>query len=777
MGLGGVRKSRPFSLQEAVTQIFRRWYLVLLLGIAGSAAIYLLRDRFRPSFESEASFRVIRVVKAPVVDSEVQLPVEEPPEPAVLAANLLDEALTNESLESLFKAKPEVFADELEQGRQSYIDYLRKHAKLEPKTEKLYGVLARGRSPQQARELASWITEEAIRTYRQQQTERYRTLAKFTRRQADAASKKLTDHENGMVEFLRQYPDLLVGALDRDRRLTTAGPDRMRVQAVLQQAGRALSTKDPALRSLMEQRNRLRSELRSLANADEPSHSKGSVKLRELNQAKGRLNQLKAEGLADDHPLVKQARREVERLEKEVGKIEPGRETQSSAYSARVRRKLREIDRKLSKRLKRQRSSPRLEAKWGEMVREQQLLLGQFSSLDRLASSASFSNRLGDSEAKHLANLVEPASTPGSPTGVKPKMVLAGGCALSFLLGLGIALLFGRLDRKLYHPHEVEPLLGNPLLAVLERQRQSMDKLDPASQRLIAWSDREDEVEVGVRLPEEGEGPAQRDRDQDALIDDGGLLALPPARGDDSDALVPQTSGAVVLDNLLEEDRAVSLRIRSVIASAPSAPGLFLATEPRGPGADQMRLLASRLEEVDEHPCRVVVVTSWEPRVGRTTLAANLALAMAESRRRTLLVDTCGGDATLTRLFGLRPGEVPSLYEQLSSQMAGSMEPWTLYKVAEALSVIPAGAEAHPMAPMLSTLAFGELVDQLKLIFDVLIFDSVALSEVADAVVLQQHADAVVALVARKRSTLSGFAELTRQIDPHRLRGVVFNRK
>ena len=72
--------------------------------------------------------------------------------------------------------------------------------------------------------------------------------------------------------------------------------------------------------------------------------------------------------------------------------------------------------------------------------------------------------------------------------------------------------------------------------------------------------------------------------------------------------------------------------------------------------------------------------------------------------------------------------------------------------------------------------AFAELVDQLKSIFDVLIFDSVALDRGSDAVVLQQQADTVLAVVRRKRSKLTGFAELSRQIDPPRLSGVVFNR-
>ena len=776
----GVSSSRPFTLLEAFSQVLRRCYIVLLVGAVGAAGTYVLKDHFRPSYESEASFRILRAVQAPMVDSQVRIPVEDPPEPAVLATSLRDEALASQSFDALFAAHPKVFAAELARGREDYVTFLRKHAKLEPKTEKLYGVVARGKSPEQAREFVAWIVSRAMTSYRSMQTERAKTLSKFTGGQADKAKRKLTEHEDKMIAYLRQHPDLLVGALDRDRRLSTAGPDRMRVQAVLRRAGSSLSDKDPALRALMEQRNRLRAELRSLEDADDTAPSSGAARLKELNQAKARLNALKVQGLGEDHPTVKQAKREISRLEAAALAARPGQATRTSAYTARVRAKLKEIDKKLGKKLKRTTTSPRLEARWGEMVREQRLLLGSYDSLNRLASSAAYSNQLGDAEAKLLAKPVETATTPKQPIGVKPKMILAAGCALSLLLGLGLALVIGGFDRKIYGDHEVVPLLGRPLLAVLERQSKGQltrgaAKPDEAEERLMAWSKTEEEVEVGVRLPADGgEARPTPVGDFDSLIDDGGVLALPPGRGEaEGGPLVKAAS--MNIGNILEEDRAVTLRIRTVVTTAPAAAGLFLTTAPRSAGADQMRLLANRLQDQAE-PSQVVVVCSWEPGVGRTTLAANLALAMAESRRRTLLIDTCGGDAALTRLFGLRPEEETSLYAQLSARMAGTTETWSLYKVAEALSVIPAGTEPRPMAPMLSSLAFAELVDQLKSIFDVLIFDSVALDRGSDAVVLQQQADTVLAVVRRKRSKLTGFAELSRQIDPPRLKGVVFNR-
>lgn len=770
-------KSRPPTLVELVTQALRRWTIILLVGAVGVGAAYLLKDRFRLAYEADAAIRVQRHLKPPRVDTEVQVPMDDPPEPESIATTLMDEAASVESLGALFAARPDLFgASAGDAARAARIKLARKYIKIFPKTERHYAVEVEAPTPQQARALADWVAGRAVQAFRTLQLERYKTLARFTRKQADQARQALNRHEDAMIAFLRQHPGLLVRAMNKDRRLAASGPDRMRVQAVLRRAGTALGGKDAALARLLEQRNRLRGELRSIEHSDDEGAGPGASKLRQLRAAVTRVSELRARGLSDDHPSVKQARRQVERLRRETAALQPGQASGTSAYAARVQARLREVERSIAARLRRKAgtSSARLEARWGEMTREQRLLLRQYDGLRRLATSADFGDKLGDFEADNLARVIETASLPTRPTGIKPWMLIAAGGALSLLAGLLLALLIGGLDRKIYRAAEVEPIVRQPLLATLPRQSraeaargQRRPEVVQANQRLMAWSRDEGKVEVGVKLPADPRGPG----DAEGLIGDGGLLALPPAR--DGQALVPVDS--VVLDNLLEDHRAVTLTIHSVPCSAPTAPGLFITTAPQGPGADQVRLLASRLVEARQPPCRVVVVASWEPGAGRTTVAANLALALAESRRRTLLVDACGGDASLTRLLGLRPSAETALYRQLSDHMAGTAEGWTLYKVAEALSVIPADTEARPMAPMLSSVAFAEMVEQLQAVFDVLVFDSVAVSRVSDAVVLQQQADAVVPVVRRKRSRLPGLRELHRQLDAHRLHGVVFN--
>jgi Mrp family chromosome partitioning ATPase/uncharacterized protein involved in exopolysaccharide biosynthesis len=764
-----IAKWRPFSLVEVLLHLLRRWHVVLLVGALGSSATWLLKDRFRPAYRSEASVRITRALRAPQLDSNVYIPKEDPIEPEGLARTMLEEATTSTSLDKLFAGHPSLFEEELRRGRGRYVDYLRKHARVQPRTDTLYGLEAWSWTPQQAQAVAAWIATSAMVTYQRLMLERSQTLARFTRAQADQSARDLTKHQEKMVAFLKANPTLLVSALTQDRRLTATGPDRLRVEAtrrVLQVAGSAIGAGDAALRTLLEERTRLQSERRSLESA---APSEGASKLSELQQAQSQLNQLRAQGLGGEHPSVKQALRVVARLEAEAKAVRPGQATKAGDLNTRVQAKLREIDRKIQGKLKRTQAMPRQEAQWGELEREHRLLLQHQEGFARLAATAAFRSGLGSFESKDLARIADEAGLPTAPKGARLWMVIAAGIAFSLLLGVAAAVLIGCFDRKLYSPAEVKSLVGVPLLAQLVRQGQAdvqRAASEPAvNEKLLAWSRKEEEVVVGVRPPEQQQGPeGQR------LLGGRERLALPPH---EQEAMVAAQS--MIMGDLLGVEQTFDLRIRSVIAAAPLAPGVFVSNAPRSQGADQMRLLASRLQDVHESPFHVIVLGSWETQVGRSTVAANLALALAEARRRTLLIDCCEGDATLTRLLGLRPEAGTTLYEQLAVRLAGTMESWTVHKIAEALSVIPAGNVRRPMGPMLSSAAFTELVGQMRTVYDVLLFDCLPLSRSSDAVVLNQQADAVVLALRRRRSTLAGAAKVLHELGHERLVGAVFN--
>jgi capsular exopolysaccharide synthesis family protein len=153
---------------------------------------------------------------------------------------------------------------------------------------------------------------------------------------------------------------------------------------------------------------------------------------------------------------------------------------------------------------------------------------------------------------------------------------------------------------------------------------------------------------------------------------------------------------------------------------------------------------------------QTVVVTSAAPAEGKSTTAANLALTMAQAKRRTLLIDADLRRPQQHRLFDLdlEPGLVQILEENeppLGFQQSA---------VAENLFVLPAGAlpeadmraeasviAASSPAEILGSKRMRDVLEALRGQFDVIIIDTPPVLATTDAVLLSTQADATLIVV------------------------------
>ena len=257
--------------------------------------------------------------------------------------------------------------------------------------------------------------------------------------------------------------------------------------------------------------------------------------------------------------------------------------------------------------------------------------------------------------------------------------------------------------------------------------------------------------------------------------------ALPPANA----RLQPQSTiiitdviffliGGVVVSFLLE---ALDTGLRSIseIESITELPSLAVIPRARRSSADEASSLSTAQRNISiltqtksqfaeafrslrtslllsntSHPPKFILFTSATPSEGKTTVASNLACAMAQGTSRVLLIDADLRRPNIHHRFGLN-GKVG-----LATVLTGAttLED-TVQRIAELpnLDILPSGPVPPFPTEMLSSEAMTALFEHCEKIYDYIIIDTPPILSVTDGVILARNVDAAVMVVRHGKSS------------------------
>ncbi|MGE9781589.1 polysaccharide biosynthesis tyrosine autokinase [Janibacter sp. G368] len=184
--------------------------------------------------------------------------------------------------------------------------------------------------------------------------------------------------------------------------------------------------------------------------------------------------------------------------------------------------------------------------------------------------------------------------------------------------------------------------------------------------------------------------------------------------------------------------------------------------DPHGRHAEAIRRLRTNLMFVDVTTGRhSFVVTSAMPGEGKTTTAVNLALAMADSGRRTLLIDADLRNPSVAKLLGME-GSVG-----LTTVLLGDAEPRDVIQTwgSAGLDVLPAGQVPPNPSELLGSGPMADLLANLMQSYDFVLIDSPPVVPVIDAVVIERHTGGLLMVVGIDRTKKKDLAAALKQLD------------
>ena len=148
---------------------------------------------------------------------------------------------------------------------------------------------------------------------------------------------------------------------------------------------------------------------------------------------------------------------------------------------------------------------------------------------------------------------------------------------------------------------------------------------------------------------------------------------------------------------------------------------------------------------------RVLMVTSAVAQEGKTTLASHLALSVAQSGQRTLLIDADLRRPALHDVMGVPPG--PGLSDVVLGRAA--VKDTILPGPVPGLSVIPAGLARDEVTHTDLSLGLRAALGELRGHFDLVLIDCSPVLPVADALVIGRWVDGVLLSVRPRQSQLT----------------------
>ena len=206
---------------------------------------------------------------------------------------------------------------------------------------------------------------------------------------------------------------------------------------------------------------------------------------------------------------------------------------------------------------------------------------------------------------------------------------------------------------------------------------------------------------------------------------------------------------------------------------------LVLVKQPGSAAAESFRSLRASLSLLrKDELCKTLLFTSALPSEGKSFCAINCAVAFAQQRLETLLIDADLRLPSIERVFfnkAILEAPIKGLTEVLAGE--GVLDEAVQSTRITKLSVLCAGQRIFTPAELLASETCGQLILQAAEIFDRVVINSAPIQAVSDTLLLARHVEGI-CLVISPQTSAEVVSQAIQKLGPARSKviGFVFDR-
>lgn len=208
---------------------------------------------------------------------------------------------------------------------------------------------------------------------------------------------------------------------------------------------------------------------------------------------------------------------------------------------------------------------------------------------------------------------------------------------------------------------------------------------------------------------------------------------------------------------------------------------LIAYKDPKSPISEIFRTLRTNLQFMTSNKgLKTLLVTSSVPGEGKSWVSANLVSAFAQEGKKVIVVDSDMRKGRMHSIFDVekKPGLSNYLSGIIDADDKDNIFNYVRETKVENLYVMPTGDVPPNPSELLVSDRMIALIDNLKNIFDIVIFDGTPSLIVTDALILARQVDATLIVTAYKTTKMGDVEKIKKAIENvgGKIAGIVINK-